>query len=118
MGEPRGCEWFFQQRDTGFENAVMRERVVGVAGHEEDFGVGAQRLEIFGQLRVSAGASADVSADTFLLGSRGILTARTNSSLTINAPTANLEGQTRLEQGSSLTFAGSVDTIGPVTATP
>jgi hypothetical protein len=73
-------------------------------------------LDIFGQLRVAAGASADVTGDHFRLGSRGILTARTNSSLTINAPTADLDGQTRLEQGASLTFAGSVETIGPVTA--
>jgi len=72
--------------------------------------------EIFGQLRVSSGASADVSADAFTLGSRGILTARTGSSLTINAPNVQLEGQTRLEQGSSLTLAGTVTAIGPTTA--
>ena len=71
-------------------------------------------VEIFGQLRASG--FVDITADSFLLGSRGILTARTNSSLTINAPTASLEGQTRLEQGSSLTFLGAVTTIGPVTA--
>jgi len=72
-------------------------------------------MDIFGQLRVSAGASADVSADSFLLGSRGILTARTNSSLTINALSADLDGQTRLEQGASLTFSSSATAIGPTT---
>ncbi len=72
-------------------------------------------IECNGQLRVSSGASADVTADAFLLGSRGILTARTDSSLTINAPAADLDGQTRLEQGASLTFAGSVTAIGPTT---
>jgi hypothetical protein len=70
--------------------------------------------EIFGQLR--AQGFVDVYSDGFLLGSRGILTARTNSSLTINAPAAALDGQTRLEQGASMTFAGSVESIGPVTA--
>ncbi len=73
-------------------------------------------IEINGQLRVSPSAGADISADAFTLGSRGILTARTGSSLTINAPVANLDGQTRLEQGASMTFAGLVESIGPVTA--
>jgi hypothetical protein len=73
-------------------------------------------VEVFGQLRVSAGASVDVTGGSFRLGSRGILTARTNSSLTINAPAAALDGQTRLEQGASMTFASLVEAIGPVTA--
>ncbi len=72
-------------------------------------------MEIFGLLRVASGASGDVFADTFRLGSRGIMTARTNSSLTINAALADLDGQTRLEQGASLTFAGGVTAIGPTT---
>ena len=71
-------------------------------------------MEIFGQLR-SAGFI-DLTANSFRLGSRGILTARTGSSLTINAPVASLDGQTRLEQGASMTFAGSVTAIGPTTA--
>ena len=71
--------------------------------------------EFDGQIRVSSGASADLTADAFRLGSRGILTARTNSSLTINSPTASLDGQTRLEQGASLTFAGSATAIGATT---
>ena len=70
--------------------------------------------DIFGQIRISG--YADIYADSFLLGSRGMLTARTSSSLTINAPLARLEGQTRLEQGASMTFAGSAQNIGPVTA--
>jgi len=73
-------------------------------------------VNIFGQLRISAGSSADLFGETFLLGSRGTLTARTGSSLTINTPAASLEGQTRLEQGASLTFYGGATNIGPVTA--
>ncbi|MFN9976096.1 MAG: hypothetical protein ACK58T_39990, partial [Phycisphaerae bacterium] len=71
-------------------------------------------MEIFGQLR-SAGFI-DLTANSFRLGSRGILTARTGSSLTINAPVASLDGQTRLEQRASMTFSGSVTAIGPTTA--
>jgi hypothetical protein len=70
--------------------------------------------EIFGSLR--AAGFVDVTADSFRLGSRGILTARTGSSLTINAPNAALDGQTRLEQGASLTFGGNVTAIGSTTA--
>ncbi|MDX2130504.1 MAG: hypothetical protein SFY69_00445 [Planctomycetota bacterium] len=70
-------------------------------------------VEINGQLR--AQDFVDVYAADFTLGSRGILTARTNSSLTINAPAANLDGQTRAEQGAALTFAGSALAIGPTT---
>ncbi len=70
-------------------------------------------VDIFGQLRGSG--YVDVTSDAFTLGSRGILTARTGSSLTINAPTADLDGQTRLEQGASLTFSGSATAIGPTT---
>ncbi len=73
-----------------------------------------ETMEIDGQLRASG--YVDLTADSFLLGSRGILTARTNSSLTINAPVSNLEGQTRLEQGASLTLGGSATAIGPTTA--
>ncbi len=72
-------------------------------------------INIFGQWRAGAGVSA-AAADSFLLGSRGILTVRTGSSLIIDAPVADLEGQTRLEQGAALTFAGSVTAIGPTTA--
>ncbi len=71
-------------------------------------------MEVFGQLR-SAGFI-DLTASSFRLGSRGIMTARTGSSLTINAPVASLDGQTRLEQGASMTFAGRVTAIGPTTA--
>ncbi|MEY3230158.1 MAG: hypothetical protein RL689_245, partial [Planctomycetota bacterium] len=70
-------------------------------------------VEIFGQLR-SAGY-VDVVGDAFRLGSRGVMTARTNASLSINASTAELDGQTRLEQGSSLTFAGTAQAIGSTT---
>ncbi|MFA6044264.1 MAG: FG-GAP repeat protein, partial [Phycisphaerales bacterium] len=71
-------------------------------------------IEIYGQLR--AAGFVNVDSDTFRLGSRGILTARTGSSLSINASTAQLDGQTRLEQGASLTFAGSATAIGSTTA--
>ncbi|MFN7337658.1 MAG: hypothetical protein ACK5SZ_00775, partial [bacterium] len=78
-------------------------------------GVGAlSDIEINGQLR--GGGYANVDASCFLLGSRGILTARTNSSLSINAPIAELDGQTRIEQGASLTFAGTATAIGSTTA--
>jgi hypothetical protein len=75
----------------------------------------ADAVEIFGNLRVSSGSSADLAASDFRLGSRGILTARTNASLSINASTAELDGQTRLEQGASLTFAGTAEAIGSTT---
>ncbi|MEI7659074.1 MAG: FG-GAP repeat protein, partial [Phycisphaerae bacterium] len=42
-------------------------------------------IEINGQLRIND--YGDLYADTFRLGSRGIMTARTNASLSINAPT-------------------------------
>jgi hypothetical protein len=71
-------------------------------------------VNVFGQLRASG--FVDITADAFTLGSRGILTARTGSSLTINAPAANLQGQTRLEQNASLTFSGNATAIGPTTA--
>lgn len=71
-------------------------------------------IEIFGQLRTAG--FVDLSADSFRLGSRGIMTTRTGSSIAINAPTAKLDGQTRLEQGASLTFSGGVTAIGPTTA--
>jgi hypothetical protein len=73
-------------------------------------------MAIFGQLRVASSASADLFADAFTLGSRGIMTARTGSSLNINAPNANLQGQTRVEQNASLTFSGNATAIGPTTA--
>ena len=72
--------------------------------------------EIFGQLVVSPAASAVVTARSFLLGSRGALTALTGSYLTINAPNAELQGQTSVEKDSSLAFAGSATAIGPTTA--
>jgi hypothetical protein len=70
-------------------------------------------IEIFGQLR-SAGF-VNLTADAFTLGSRATLTARTNSSLTINAPAALLQGQTRLEQGATVTFSGVASAFGPTT---
>ncbi|MBY0112375.1 MAG: hypothetical protein K2Y21_06105 [Phycisphaerales bacterium] len=73
-------------------------------------------VDVFGQLRVGAGASVDVTGTTFRLGSRGILTARAGSSLTINALAAALDGQTRLEQNASITFSGDVTANGPTTA--
>ncbi len=73
-------------------------------------------IDIFGQLRLSSGASADLFASSFRLGSRGSLTARTGSSLSVNAPAAVLQGQTRVEQGASLTFQGGVKATGPTTA--
>jgi hypothetical protein len=88
--------------------------VLDIGGSSALAAAPGESVDVFGQLRASG--FVDVTADSFLLGSRGILTARTGSSLTINAPTAQLDGQTRLEQGAALTFAGSVQTIGPVTA--
>ena len=73
-------------------------------------------IDIFGQLRTLSGASIDLFTDAFRLGSRGILTARTGSSLTINAADVRLDGQTRIEQGASLTLAGDATAIGPITA--
>ncbi|MEY3231202.1 MAG: hypothetical protein RL689_1291, partial [Planctomycetota bacterium] len=70
-------------------------------------------IDLNGQLRVNG--YGDLYTDAFRLGSRGVLTSRTNASLTINAPAAELDGQTRLEQGSSLTFAGTAEAIGSTT---
>jgi hypothetical protein len=89
---------------------------VTLGGSSSLLAAAGDAIEVFGQLRVSSGASADVWADSFRLGSRGILTARTGSSLTINAPTADLDGQTRLEQSAALTFSGSATAIGSTNA--
>jgi hypothetical protein len=70
-------------------------------------------MQVFGPLR--AAGFIDLTAAAFTLGSRGVLTARINSSLTVNSPLANLVGQTRLEQGSSLTFAGTAEATGSTT---
>lgn len=75
-----------------------------------------QPVEIFGQLRVSSNSSADVSGSGFLLGSRGTLTARTGSSLSISTPSASLLGTTRLEPGAAFTLAGSASNSGVLTA--
>ena len=70
-------------------------------------------VDIFGQLRVSGYVNVDGAA--FRLGSRGVMTARTGSSLSINAPAARVDGQTRVEQGAALTASGDWTNIGPVT---
>ncbi len=72
-------------------------------------------VEILGQLRLSSNASADVSGSSFLLGSRGSLTARTGSSLSISTPTSTLLGTTRLEPNAALTFGGSAASAGELT---
>ncbi len=87
--------------------------VLDVGGSSQVRSSAGLNVEIFGQLRSSGYINVD--AGSFRLGSRGIMTARTGSSLSINAPTARLDGQTRLEQGASLTFAGSAEAIGSTT---
>ena len=70
-------------------------------------------MDIFGQLRTAAGATASLSANQlFTLGSRGVMTVRANSGLSVTAPVSNLFSPTDLEQGASLTFSGSVHAIG------
>jgi len=70
-------------------------------------------MDIFGQLRTAAGANASVSASqVFTLGSRGVITVRTESGLSVTAPVTNLFATTDLEQGASLTFSGSVHALG------
>ncbi len=69
-------------------------------------------IDLNGQLRVNG--YGDLYADAFRLGSRGVMTSRTNASLTINAPTATIDGQTRVEQAASLTASGDWTNIGPV----
>jgi hypothetical protein len=88
--------------------------IITLGGSSSLAAAAGETAEIFGQLRASG--YTDIYGNEFLLGSRGILTARTGSSLIINAPAACLEGQTRLEQGASLTFAGTAENIGPLTA--
>jgi hypothetical protein len=73
-------------------------------------------IQIFGQLRASAGASVDVYGDNFQLGSRGILTVRSGASLTFDVPQAFLAGQTRTETGAFLTFNGAAEADGPLSA--
>jgi hypothetical protein len=75
------------------------------------------RVEIHGNLRSSSLASVDIEAGTFSLGSRGVMTARSGSSLTIRALTTRLDGQTRLEQAASLTILGNATAYGPTTCT-
>ena len=73
-------------------------------------------IDINGQLR--AGGQVALHADDFRLGSRGVMTLLANASLSINAPTADLDGQVRVASGSSLAFAGGVRTIGPTVCDP
>jgi hypothetical protein len=70
-------------------------------------------VQIFGELR--AQGFIDVVADRFELGVRGILTARTGSSVDVAAPTSRLLGQIRVEQNALLRFDGNVDVFGPTT---
>jgi hypothetical protein len=91
------------------------QSVITLGGSSSMLAPAGAVIDLNGQVRVSTGSSADLYADSFRLGSRGIMTARTNASLSINAPTAKLDGQTRLEQGASLTFAGSAEAIGSTT---
>ncbi|MBX3404140.1 MAG: hypothetical protein KF699_12080 [Phycisphaeraceae bacterium] len=65
-----------------------------------------QSLDIFGQVRSSAGSSVDLIGEMFSLGSRGTLTARINSSLTINAAEVCFDGPVRVEQGAALNLIG------------
>ncbi|MEI7656794.1 MAG: FG-GAP repeat protein [Phycisphaerae bacterium] len=69
-------------------------------------------IDLNGQLRVNA--FGDLYADAVLLGSRGILTARSGSSLSINSPVVAADGQTRLEQAATLTAMGDWTNIGSV----
>jgi hypothetical protein len=73
-------------------------------------------ISIFGDFFIYPSASVSVTADSFLLGSRAALTVRTNSSIAIDAASSHLEGHTTVESGSSLSFSGSMQNIGPVTA--
>jgi hypothetical protein len=76
----------------------------------------AAPAEFYGDLRLSSGASADIFAGSFRLGSGAVLTARTGGSLGIFSPVSRLDGQTRLEQDAAIAFAGAVDAIGPLSA--
>ncbi len=70
-------------------------------------------MDIFGQLRTAAGANVSVSASqVFTLGSRGVMTVRANSGLSVTAPASNLFAPTDLEQGALLTLSGSVNALG------
>ncbi|MBS0195559.1 MAG: hypothetical protein JSR77_02270 [Planctomycetes bacterium] len=71
-------------------------------------------IGIFGELRVQG--YIDLYAGEFRVGSRGALTARTGSSLSVYSPVTNLEGPGRIEQNAAVRFAGDVTAIGPVTA--
>jgi hypothetical protein len=73
-------------------------------------------IEMFGQFRIASGGSVDVSTDRFHLGARGLLTSRLSSSLSVSAPISKLDGATRIEQGSSISFFGSVESYGTTTA--
>jgi hypothetical protein len=76
--------------------------------------VAGDDIEIFGNFRVWTGSAISVIADSFRLGSRGFVTVRSGSSLTITATDAHADGRTSLERGASLTVTGDWRNIGPV----
>ncbi|MEY3229949.1 MAG: hypothetical protein RL689_36 [Planctomycetota bacterium] len=92
---------------------VPSTSVIDVGGSSALSAAPGSVVDLFGQLRVSG--YVNLEGDAFRLGSRGILTTRTASSLSINAPVATIDGQVRIEQGASLTAAGDWTNIGPVT---
>ncbi len=73
-------------------------------------------LQMFGKVRVPASALADFSAKAFSTGSRASLTAFTGASLTVDAQSACLYGDTRLEPDASLSFGGTVESNGRFSA--
>ncbi len=75
-------------------------------------------MSFFGSVRVSADAGVSVESGSFLLGSRGTLTASADSSLVIDATSAELQGGVVLEQGASLVVAGEAMTSGRVEVWP
>jgi len=73
-------------------------------------------ISIFGPLSANAFASVNISGDSFLLGSRGTLTAGTGSSITIDGDVSSLEGRTSIQFGAAVVFSGSMTNIGPISA--
>ncbi len=73
-------------------------------------------VELNSQFVVSGGADVNVDASRFRLGSRGHMTARQASNVSINAPEAILSGPTRVGPGASLACAGRLTTLAPTTS--
>ncbi|MEI7658591.1 MAG: immunoglobulin domain-containing protein [Phycisphaerae bacterium] len=68
-------------------------------------------IEVNGQVFSPAGATAQLVADRFMVGGRGGITARQNSSISIDALRSELHGSIRAESGASISATSSITEI-------